>query len=88
MQHCQNHYFEAICSGNGILALGPLEKIGALLCLVCSFAFFFFFIFMRASTQQILYGFNQFVGHASRRVTCRNLALVTGHGEERSERDT
>jgi hypothetical protein len=31
MQHCQNHHFKAICSGNGILALGPLEKIGALL---------------------------------------------------------
>ena len=29
IQHCQNHYFKAICPGNENLMLGPLEKIGA-----------------------------------------------------------
>jgi hypothetical protein len=30
MQHCQNHHFEMICSGNGNLSFRLLEKIGAL----------------------------------------------------------
>ena len=29
IQHCQNRHFETICSGNGSISPGPLEKIRA-----------------------------------------------------------